>query len=131
MKQGTTYRVRVNTRDYRTILDMLDESGVNTEENSDILVGLTLSTLLEVYRQVNLKSDFQKEVHKIRAVWNVPGTSSKQEQVQTQRDVVPMEQWDTLDLLAKSEELDKMKHVPGAEQFQEKIKAILLNRQSK
>lgn len=128
MKLGTVYRVRINTRDYRTILDLLDNSGVNTDESSDILVGLTLSTLLEVFREADLKGDFLKKVHQIRTAWNVSGSEPRQEGKQGQKELVPLEQQDTMELLAELERLEGLKHLPGTEQYQARIRTILINR---
>jgi hypothetical protein len=136
MKPGSVYRVRISTKDYRSLLDLLDKAGVDTEENSDILAGLTLSILLEVFRKADIPKEgryseilesFIREAQYLRAVWNVSGTSTQQD---SYHPLGPMVGWPTQALRDKLVELEKYRDLPGAIQTLEKIQAILRNRES-
>jgi len=105
MKPGSVYRVRISTKDYRSLLDTLDVAGIDTEENSDILAGLTLSILLEVFRKANTPKDGAKhseimqsfivEAQHLREVWNVSGATQKVSQDESilPPNHLPLESW--------------------------------------
>ena len=133
MKLVYSYRILITTKDFRDTLEILDKAGINTEENSTTLMGLTFNTLLEVFRKANVGNHseimkaFTKEAQQLRAVWNVSSSSTRQEQVEI-GPVRPLKDWASEDLITERMRLMKL-NLPGCEKRIEKIDKILKGRE--